>query len=402
MAVKQARWIALLWLFGMGSLALSLWASAVLVAGAITWQESVWAVLFGSAFLAVGAILVVRRPDAVVGRICLLTGMVMALAADMRTLAIVLDRQPGPIPPIAAVAANLATVGTSFAALILGAVLLARFPDGRDRGRLAAVADITIVLASAILLATLFVPGPIDAQWLMLPTVNPLGVDALATINAGDLSSASLAVYGVSVIASAAILVRRYRRSGSVVRAQVRWVAAAGIVPIVLFLALLGGGGLIPSGVGDLLWTAWILSTSLLPIAIGIAVLRYRLYDIDRIVSRSISYAIVTGILGATFVLTILGLQALLVSFTQSQTIAVAASTLVAASLFQPLRRRVQRSVDRRFDRARVDGDQTATAFAERLRDVVEVDAVAGDLARTIERSVKPSAQGLWLRGGAE
>ena len=93
------------------------------------------------------------------------------------------------------------------------------------------------------------------------------------------------------------------------------------------------------AGSATLLWTAWILSTALLPIAIGIAVLRYRLYDIDRIVSRSISYAIVTGILGATFVITILGLQALLVSFTQSQTIAVAASTLVAASLFQPLRR---------------------------------------------------------------
>ena len=402
MAVSQARWIALLWLFGMGSLALSLWASAVLVAGTITLPEAVWALLFGSAFLAVGATLVVRRPDAVVGRICLLTGLLMAVSADMRTLAIMLDRQPGPIPPIAAVAASLSSVGTLFAALILAAVLLARFPNGRDRGRLAAVADITIALASAILVVTLFVPGPIDVQWLQLPTANPLGVEALATISAGDLSTASLVVYGISVIASAAILVRRYRRSGSVVRAQIRWVAAAGIVPIVLFLALLGVGNLVPSGVGDVLWSAWILSTTLLPIAIGIAVLRYRLYDIDRIVSRTISYAIVTGILGATFVLTILGLQAMLVSFTQSQTIAVAASTLVAASLFQPLRRRVQRSVDRRFDRARVDGDVTAAAFAERLRDVVEVDAVAGDLARTIERSVKPSAQGLWLRGTAK
>ena len=238
-------------------------------------------------------------------------------------------------------------------------------------------------------------------QWLVLPTQNPLGVEALATIGAGDLSNASLAVYGVSVIASAAILVRRYRRSGPVVRAQIRWVAAAGIVPIVLFLALLVVGNLVPSGVGDVLWSAWILSTTLLPIAIGIAVLRYRLYDIDRIVSRSISYAIVTGILGATFVLTILGLQALLVSFTQSQTIAVAASTLVAASLFQPVRRGVQRSVDRRFDRARVDGDVTAIAFAERLREVVAIDALTNDLLETIDDSVKPTSRSLWLRRGA-
>ena len=93
----------------------------------------------------------------------------------------------------------------------------------------------------------------------------------------------------MSVIASAAVLVRRYRRSGSVVRAQIRWVAAAGIVPIVLFVALLGVGNVIPGGVGDVLWSAWILSTALLPIAIGIAILRYRLYDIDRIVSRTIA-----------------------------------------------------------------------------------------------------------------
>ena len=160
MAVSQARWVVLLWILGMGSLGLSLWASAVLVPGAVTWQEAVWALLFGSAFLAVGAVLVVRRPAAMVGRICLLTGLTMAAAADLRTLAIVLDRQPGPIPPIGAVAANLSSIGTSFAALILGAVLLARFPDGRDRGRLAALADVTAALASVGLLASLFVPGP--------------------------------------------------------------------------------------------------------------------------------------------------------------------------------------------------------------------------------------------------
>ena len=120
---------------------------------------------------------------------------------------------------------------------------------------------------------------------------------ALATLDAGDCQPLA-AVYGVGVIASAAILVRRYRRSGSVVRAQVRWVAAAGIVPIVLFLALFAVGNAVPGGVGDALWSAWILSTALLPIAIGVAILRYRLYDIDRIVSRTIAWAIVTGVLG--------------------------------------------------------------------------------------------------------
>jgi hypothetical protein len=377
----------------MGSLVLSLWASASLVDGAISWQEAVWAVLFGSAFLAVGAVLLIRRPGAVVGRICFLTGVTMAAAADLRTFSILLDRQPGPIPPAGAVAANVASIATTFAALILGAVLLARFPDGRDRGRLATIADITVVAATAGLVASLFVPGILEANWLRLPTQNPIGISALAGISAADLSNATLAVYGVSVIASAAVLVRRYRRSGPVVRAQVRWVAAAGIVPIILFVSLLGVGNLIPGGVGDALWSAWILSTTLLPIAIGIAILRYRLYDINRIVSRTITYTILTGMLGAAFVATVIG-----VSFTQGQTIAVAASTLVAFALFQPLRRRVQGVVDRRFDRARVDGERTAAEFRARLRHEVDISMIAVELLETIDASVKPSARSLWLR----
>ncbi len=402
MAVSQSRWVVLLWVLGMGSLGLSVWASAALVPGPVTWQEAVWALLFGSSFLAVGAILVFRRPAAIVGRICLLTGLTMAAAADLRTFAILMDRLPGPIPPVGAIAATLSLLGTSLAALVLGAILLARFPDGRDRGRLAALADVTAVLASLGLLTTLFVPGMIDAPWLRLPVDNPLGIPALSGADAGVVQTISFAVYSVSVIAAAAILVRRYRRSGVVIRAQVRWVAAAGIVPIVLFLAILSVGTLIPDGVGDLLWSAWILSTALLPFAIGIAILRYRLYDIDRIISRTIAYAIVTGVLALTFVATILGLQAALASFTRDQTIVVAASTLVAAGLFQPLRGRVQRAVDLRFDRARVDGERTSAAFANRIRDEVEIHAVAIELAATVDRSIRPASQGLWLRGAAK
>ena len=371
MAVSQARWVVLLWLLGMGSLLLSLWASIALVPGSITWQEAVWAVLFGSAFLAVGAILVVRRPYASVGRICLLTGLTMAAAADLRTFAILLDRQPGPLPPAGAIAANLSSVGTSFAALVLGAILLARFPDGRDRGRLAALADVTAALATLGLLATLFVPGPIEAQFFRLPVGNPLGIDAFAGINVEDVANISLAIYGVSVIAAAAIVVRRYRRSGAVVRAQIRWVAAAGIVPIVLFLTLLGVGTLVPSGIGDLLWSAWILSTTLLPIAIGIAILRYRLYDIDRLISRTIAYAIVTALLAGALLATNLALTTVLV---RGSAVEVAISTLVVAVLFQPLRRTVQRQIDRRFNRSHVDAQGMVSEFLARTRDEVDLD----------------------------
>jgi hypothetical protein len=135
-----------------------------------------------------------------------------------------------------------------------------------------------------------------------------------------------------------------------------------------------------------------------LPIAIGIAVLRYRLYEIDRIISRSIAWAVVTGVLVAVFAGGVVALQAALAGFTQGETLAVAVSTLVAATLFQPLRRRVQRAVDRRFDRASYDGQRTVEAFAERLRDEVALDAVVADLHQTVATSIKPTSFGLWLR----
>ena len=122
-----------------------------------------------------------------------------------------------------------------------------------------------------------------------------------------------------------------------------------------------------------------------MPAATGIAILRYRLWDIDRLISRTIAYTIVTGVLALTFVATILGLQAALASFTRDQTLVVAASTLVAAALFQPLRGRVQRAVDLRFDRARVNGERTSAAFADRIRDTVEIHAVATELAATVD-----------------
>jgi hypothetical protein len=140
----------------------------------------------------------------------------------------------------------------------------------------------------------------------------------------------------------------------------------------------------------------------LMPIAIGMAILRYRLYEIDRIISRTLSWAIVTSVLVAVFAGLVVGLQAALAGITQGQTLAVAASTLVAFALFQPVRRRVQRAVDRRFDRARYDRERTAAAFADRLRTEVDLEAVAGDLTRSVDGALRPRSLVLWLKDGAE
>jgi hypothetical protein len=135
----------------------------------------------------------------------------------------------------------------------------------------------------------------------------------------------------------------------------------------------------------------------LVPVAIGIAILRYRLYEIDRLVSRTIGWAIVTGLLIAVFAGLVVGLGAILPVGSEN-TLVVAVATLVAFALFQPLRRRVQRVVDRRFDRAGYDGERTAAAFAERLRSEVDLGSLRSDLLATAAGAVRPGDASIWLR----
>ena len=139
-----------------------------------------------------------------------------------------------------------------------------------------------------------------------------------------------------------------------------------------------------------------------LPLAIGIAILRYRLYEIDRIVSRTVSYAAVTAVLVAVFAAVNLALEAVLASMTQAGTLAVAASTLVVFALFQPLRRRVQAGVDHRFNRDRYEADRIVAAFAERLRDEVDPARIRLELDRALQQTVAPTRSALWLRGERE
>ncbi len=135
-----------------------------------------------------------------------------------------------------------------------------------------------------------------------------------------------------------------------------------------------------------------------IPIAIGIAILRYRLYEIDRLISRTIGWGVLTVILGGVFVGLVLGLQALLAPLTRSNTLAVAGSTLLVAALFQPLRRRVQGLVDRRFNRSRYDAQLALDAFSARLRDEVDLDTLQGSLLTLVEATLEPTTVSLWLR----
>ena len=146
------------------------------------------------------------------------------------------------------------------------------------------------------------------------------------------------------------------------------------------------------------MWSLWILSFLLLPIAIGIAILRYRLYEIDRIVSRTLSYALVTALLAAAFVGTNLALQAAVADMTDGSTLTVAVSTLVVAALFQPIRRRVQAPIDRRFNRAHLDAERVVGSFAQRTRDEVDLARLRHAMVAVVVDAMTPAGADVWLR----
>jgi len=179
-----------------------------------------------------------------------------------------------------------------------------------------------------------------------------------------------------------------WRRAGGERRQQLKWLIAGGAACItgIAFGIAMGS-----STLGDLGWAAIMA----LPAGIGVGVLRYRLYELDKLISRTLSYLIVTGLLIATFVGTV-ALTTDVLPF--SSPVGVAASTLAAAAAFNPLRRRVQHIVDRRFNRSRYDAEEIVAAFGARLRDTVELDAVSNDLVVTVNDTVQPAQAAVWVR----
>jgi hypothetical protein len=201
-----------------------------------------------------------------------------------------------------------------------------------------------------------------------------------------------------ALLAGIAAVVVRLARSSGEERLQLKWfVMAAGlVVAAVIPLALVPQIALSPAVASAALSTlkvVFCLALVCLYVAIAVAVLKYRLYDIDRVISRTLAYAIVTGVLAAVYAgLVLLATQ----GFRVHTPVAVAAATLAAAALFSPVRRRVQRRVDRRFNRARYDSDQTVAAFAARLKDAVDLDTVCDDLARVVQTALEPAHVSVW------
>ncbi len=342
----------------------------------------------------VGWLIASRRPGNPIGWIMLAVGLSQSAEALSTNYAVYGLETLHRSIPFVGFAAWVQVWAWASGFLLLGIVVLL-FPNGElpsKRWR-------PVLWIAAVALFLMIVPEAMEAWgapgFVVLegwgPVANPSQIEvANALQTAGVLLSALVAV------AALVSLIVRYRRSIGIERQQLKLFAFASLAEVVILTATLTA--IVPSPI-DMVLAA--LAAPLVPIAIGIAILRYRLYEIDRLVSRTVGWAILTGLLVAVFLGAAALLQVVLAQFTRDDTIVVAASTLLAFALAQPLHRRVQRGVDRRFDRARYDGQRTVDAFAVRVRSDVDLGSLVGSLAGTADRAVRPDRTAVWVRSRA-
>ncbi|MGZ8514328.1 MAG: hypothetical protein ACXWXA_04720 [Candidatus Limnocylindrales bacterium] len=338
----------------------------------------------------VGAVIATRKPRDPVGWILLFSASMVTLSVSGEDYVRLSVTDFGGALPLTIATAWLEGLAFGPAVILLAGVMPLYFPDGRLPARrwrwVVWTAAFGIV---AGILAPAFAPGPLANTAID----NPLGIPGFHDLD--GLLALSNVLLGVVVLPLAiASTILKYRRGSSTIREQLKWFGAVALLTVAGFIG--GAVGIAPiSDVGGFLG---IVGLVLLPIAIGIAILRYRLYEIDRIISRTVSYAVVTGILALMFVGTILVSQTVLASIFSGSSVAVAASTLVVAALFQPLRRRVQSIVDRRFNRSRYDAEKTVAAFAAHLRDEVALDRLEADIRGVVSLTLAPTTVSLWMR----
>jgi hypothetical protein len=337
----------------------------------------------------VGAVLASRRPRHPVG--WLLLGFALSLTASGVISSYViygLLARPGALPAAATVARYYPATGA--AALALLSLVLLLTPTGSlPSPRWRRWAFITAATPVALVLVVAVVPGRLDPQ--LLVASSPFSDRALGGVLL-VATRVALVVTALAVAVAAGSLVLRFRRAQGVERQQLRWVALAAAlmvlaVPVVLAPVALEGPVLV-----DWAPAVWVV---VLPVAVGAAILRYRLYDLDRIVSRTVAYGLLTLLLGGGYALVVLGLGRLL---GRESPLVVAAATLAVAAVFQPARRRVQAVVDRRFNRRRHDATRIVEGFGARLRDQVDLDTLTADLLGVVDQTMQPTQASLWLR----
>jgi hypothetical protein len=361
------------------------------------------------AFPLVGALISSRRPHNPIGWICLADGLLFMLLGMIDLYGVYGLAKPGSVPfPVVIYALSqwlwVPTVGL----LVIYLALL--FPDGRLPSRrwrpLAWFSGVVIVLVSvAEGLAPVALPELGRVR-------NPFGLEGQAWV--ADATNAILVVFLVCILASAVSLILRYRRSRGEERQQIKWIAFAALFVGLVFVTAMVSGLIAfvfaPESWGsantppfwfELLFSVVLLSFGGVPIAVGIAILRYRLYDIDVLINRTLVYGSLTAMLVALYFGGVAATQAIFRSLTgqeEQPQIAVVASTLVIAALFNPLRQRIQGFIDRRFYRRKYNARKTLEVFSARLRDEIDLEALNTELVGVVRETMQPAYVSLWLR----
>lgn len=341
------------------------------------------------AFPTVGALVASRLPRNPIGWLLLTVGLVILagiVAHGYATATIASDAVDWPGGNVAAWLAHWLPLPPIFGC----AVVLLVFPNGslisrrwRPAAAAAAVVPVLVSLGAAL------PPGPIDE----FPAIeNPVGVDSLSrAIDACAVTGWFLGF--VTILVSVASIVVRYRRASGDEREQLKWIAVGVAVLAAIWVSLF-----FVSGDAPYFGALFVIALTAFPISVGFAILRYRLYGIERVVSRTIVYLGVSAVLAGLYFAIVLALQAVFGDVTRGNDLAVAGSTLVALALFRPLRSRAQAIVDRRFARSRYDAERTLAAFGARLRDEVDLDDLRADLGQVVHVTVQPTHVSLWLR----
>jgi hypothetical protein len=350
-----------------------------------------WQVLLGFlAFALPGVVVARRQPGNPIGWILIGLGVYAGVITDVGRYAVFDYRFHHGSLPFGPAAALLETGLWTGTFLVLPLVILL-FPDGRlprrwRRVMRAYLVDVGLVAAyflGAAAWAMTRQPVAVDGAGQLIKQPNPPGMTAVAVV-----LIAAVPVFWASFVARQ---VRSWRRAAGERRQQLKWLMSGAAVTVAGLAGIFGFGSSPSLLIGEIVS---FFASFALPVAISIAILKYRLYEIDRIISRTLAYAIVTGLLVGVYAGLVL-LATRVLSF--HTPVAVAVSTLAAAALFSPLRRRVQRAADRRFNRARYDADKIAAAFAVRLKDAVDLETVRDDLASVVRQTLEPAQVSVWI-----
>jgi len=353
-------------------------------------------------FSAVGAFISYRTRH-VIGWLLLAIGIAFPLGGALEQYALYgLVTAPGSVPGTTAAAIGVLPIMSIAIAALVGVLLL--FPTGAVRSpRWRPVAWAVPISVVAFNFGYSLTPNATHGPWSDhgVNLVNPLVGIGLAQ------PARVLFVVGAAVAFACGVLgivsiVLRFRSSRGVERQQIKWLAYVGIAATVFFVVqFIPGVAHLPETVQNLLFPIFFSTLMFgIPLSIGAAILRYRLYDIDRIISRTVTYALVSAVIAGVYALVVL-VPTTLLGRTHTPTVLVAAGTIVAAALFRPVRRRVQNVIDRRFNRSRYDAAWAIEAFTTRLRDEVDIDELTADLETLVHQTMEPAHVSVWLREAA-